>query len=640
MKCLLLVTKSETVRTFRQCLIRHLLEKGNAVTVVAYDEEYRQETEAMGAKFYCVPQENRWLSPLAILRYACQVYGIVKKEKPDLVMTFQLKPNTFGVLAAAAAGVKQICATVEGVGDVFLYETPNWKLIRWVTCKLYRSAFRYTRRVFFLNHDDMDTFAGRKLVQAEKCRVIPGVGVDLAHFACQPPHSAGSFLMIARMLKTKGVEEYCKCARLVRQKYPNAVFRYLGPEGTVTLADIQSYLDDGSIQYLGTTQDVRPYLADCTALVLPSYREGMPMVVMEAAATGRCVITTDTAGCKDSVVPNETGFLVPVGDYRAMAEKCIYLLENPQVAASMGAAARNFAQSHFDEKRINSSVEREIYAMKKAILLANDTTYVYNLRREVAQRMIREGYQVTAVSEPLLHMDALREMGIRLIDLSAGRHGTNPFADLMLFFKYFGILRKEKPDVVLSYNIKPNVYGGLACRLLGIRYMPNITGLGTPVEHPGLMQKLTTRLYKMGVAGAECVFFQNSENLQFFKDRNMLSKRSRTCLLPGSGVNLESHPVMDYPRTEEIRFLFAARVMKEKGIDLFLAAAKKFHSETVRFDVCGACDGSGHLHGCEYPRRKVICDTCGRINLYPWEKAYEDVSSMWESDEEAVMHDG
>ena len=186
-------------------------------------------------------------------------------------------------------------------------------------------------------------------------------------------------------------------------------------------------------------------------------------------------------------------------------------------------------------------------------------------------------------------------MGCKLAGVTTGRRGTNPFSDLKLFFQYLKILRKEKPDIVFSNNIKPNVYGGQACRLLGIRYMPNVTGLGTPVENPGLMQKLTTRLYKMGVAGAECVFFQNTENLQFFRDRKMLSKKSRTCLLPGSGVNLETHPVREYPAEGEIRFLFAARVMQEKGIDLFLAAARKFHSETVYFDVCGMCDDPHYL---------------------------------------------
>ncbi|MBO5868915.1 MAG: glycosyltransferase family 4 protein, partial [Oscillospiraceae bacterium] len=154
---------------------------------------------------------------------------------------------------------------------------------------------------------------------------------------------------------------------------------------------------------------------------------------------------------------------------------------------------------------------------------------------------------------------------------------------------------REKPDAVFTYTIKPNVYGGLACRLLKIRYMANVTGLGTPVEKPGPLQKLTTRLYKMGVAGAECVFFQNEENRQFFEDRKMLSKKSRTCLLPGSGVNLEARPLREYPDSEQIRFLFVARVMQEKGIDLFLAAAKKFHSAQVAFDVCGPCDDPHYL---------------------------------------------
>lgn len=231
----------------------------------------------------------------------------------------------------------------------------------------------------------------------------------------------------------------------------------------------------------------------------------------------------------------------------------------------------------------------------KAGLLANDTMFVYNLRRELLERLLKEGYQVTVVAQPLTHQEKLQFMGCRLATVATGRRGTNPFADLRLFFQYLRILRQEKPDIVFTNNIKPNVYGGLACRLLGIRYMANVTGLGTPVEHPGLMQKLTTRLYKMGVAGAECVFFQNSENLQFFRDRNMLSKRSRIHLLPGSGVNLQSHPAWEYPQSGDIRFLFVARVMREKGIDQFLAAAKKFHSETVHFDVCGPCDDPHYL---------------------------------------------
>lgn len=231
----------------------------------------------------------------------------------------------------------------------------------------------------------------------------------------------------------------------------------------------------------------------------------------------------------------------------------------------------------------------------KAILLANDTMFAYNLRRELLERLLQEGYQVTVVAQPLTHQEKLQFMGCRLAKVSTGRRGTNPLADLRLFFRYLEILRQEKPDIVFTNNIKPNVYGGLACRLLGIRYMANVTGLGTPVEHPGLLQKLTTRLYRLGVSRAECVFFQNTENLQFFRERKLLSKKSRVHLLPGSGVNLESHPAKPYPPEGELRFLFVARVMKEKGIDLFLTAARKFHSETVHFDVCGPCDDPYYL---------------------------------------------
>lgn len=224
------------------------------------------------------------------------------------------------------------------------------------------------------------------------------------------------------------------------------------------------------------------------------------------------------------------------------------------------------------------------------MILSNDTTYTYNLRREVIRRLVDEGYAVTVACEPLQFLEELQDLGCKVIPVHTGRRRTNPLSDLGLLRQYIRILHKEKPDVVLSYNIKPNVYGGLACRMLRIRYMPNITGLGTAMEHPGKMQALTTLLYRLGVASANCIFFQNSENQKFFEERRMLSKKSQTCLLPGSGVNLTHYTTKDYPSGENIHFLYSARIMQEKGIDLFLAVARKYHSEHVIFDVCGGCD--------------------------------------------------
>lgn len=233
--------------------------------------------------------------------------------------------------------------------------------------------------------------------------------------------------------------------------------------------------------------------------------------------------------------------------------------------------------------------------MKKVVMLINDTTYAYNLRAAILRRLVSAGYEVVIVGQLLKHQEKLKEIGCRLIGVETRRHGTNPLDDLKLMTLYRKILKAEKPDVVLTYNIKPNAYGGMACKQLGIKYIPNVTGLGTPVENPGKLQKLTIQLYKMGVAGASCVFFQNEDNRQFFIDHGMLKKDAKTRVLPGSGVDLPSHPYMEYPKSGKVHFLFAARVMKEKGIDLFLAAARKYANDDVIFDICGACDDEKYL---------------------------------------------
>jgi len=228
----------------------------------------------------------------------------------------------------------------------------------------------------------------------------------------------------------------------------------------------------------------------------------------------------------------------------------------------------------------------------KITLLANDTTYTYNLRKEILARLIEDGHPVEIVSEILLFEEELTRMGCSLTDLEAGRHGTNPLSDLLLLEKYVSLLRKSKPDLVLSYNIKPNVYGGMACRLLHIPYLVNITGLGTALECDGRLQKLTIKLYRAGAAGAECVFFQNRENERFFREKRILSRKTGVRLLPGSGVALKSHPLLPYPDGDKVQFLFVSRILKGKGIDLYLSAARKFHAErddTV-FHVCGMCD--------------------------------------------------
>lgn len=356
MKVLLVCSTSNQLVTFRRHLIEKFQTEGFQVFAIAFDEENRELLESRGVELYCVKGANRSVNPFKTIALTKAYLKIINQIKPDVVFTFMLKPNIFGTRAAKKAGVKKIFSMVEGAGDVFINKGFKWSIIRAAVCNMYRKSFEIPQHVFFLNNDDKEEFIRRKLVSEKQSIVIPGIGVDIEHFAFKPLKNYRTFLMIARMLKTKGVMEYCQAARIVKQKYPDAVFNYLGDEGTLKISDIQEYIDDGSINYLGTTKDVRPYLEDCAVYVLPSYREGMPMSVMEAEATGRAIITTNNTGCRDTVNNGENGFLFECGDYNALAEKIEWCLQNPQEVEQFGLRSRKLTEKKFDCIKINSIV--------------------------------------------------------------------------------------------------------------------------------------------------------------------------------------------------------------------------------------------------------------------------------------------
>ena len=229
--------------------------------------------------------------------------------------------------------------------------------------------------------------------------------------------------------------------------------------------------------------------------------------------------------------------------------------------------------------------------MKKAVMLINDTTYAFNLRGEIIKKLVDKGFEVVIVGQLLKHQDKLKAIGAKLIGVETDRRGTNPFSDLHLMYTYKKILSGEKPDVVLTFNIKPNVYGGIACRLLKIPYIPNVTGLGTAVENGGLMQKITLTLYKIGLCNAQKVFFQNAENRDFMLQHGLVKGAYE--VLPGSGVNLDLHCFEQYPQDDgELRFLFVGRIMRDKGIAEFLDCAGYIKGKypNMQFDVIGELD--------------------------------------------------
>lgn len=228
--------------------------------------------------------------------------------------------------------------------------------------------------------------------------------------------------------------------------------------------------------------------------------------------------------------------------------------------------------------------------MKKVLFLVNHDVVIYNFRYELVKELIRRGNKVYISSPYGERIKFLTDIGCDFIETAVSRHSTNPFSDLKLFFTYVGIIKRTKPDIVFSYTIKPNIYGGMACEFLGVPYVANITGLGTAVENGGILQKLTVVLYKLAFKGVQRVFFQNKENMQFFIDRKIAVGRHG--LLPGSGVNLEKFSYCEYPEDDVINFAFISRIMREKGIDQYLDAATEIRSKypNSRFHVCGFCE--------------------------------------------------
>lgn len=248
----------------------------------------------------------------------------------------------------------------------------------------------------------------------------------------------------------------------------------------------------------------------------------------------------------------------------------------------------------------------------KVLILSNSVDGLYNFRRELVQELLINRYNVIISAPAHEKLAFFKELGCECITTPINRRGINPLTDLILLIKYILMLKNLKPNIVLTYTIKPNVYGGISCRLLKIPFITNITGLGSAVENKGLLHLLTLFLYKIVLSKARCVFFQNEENRRFFVNRNIAVENNR--ILPGSGVNLNYYHYMDYPSDEKIRFLFVGRVLKEKGIEYYFEAADYFKKNysNIEFHIVGNCEEVNYFDKLKDMESKSIIKYHGR----------------------------
>ncbi len=341
---------------FRAGLIRSLQNAGYRVVAIAPPDKHVARLEALGCRFLPLEMDNKGTNPVRDFGLFMRYRQVLKQERPAAFLGYTIKPNIYGSLAAQGLGIPVI-NNVSGLGTTFIRDTFITSIVK----RLYRTALKGSECVFFQNGDDRDLFVSLRLARTEQCRLLPGSGIDLEQFAPRVSgqranNEATRFLLIARLVYDKGVGEYVEAARLLRNTCPKAECQILGfldveNRTAVSRNDVYAWVDEGLIRYLGSAEDVRTYIADSDCIVLPSYREGTPRTLLEAAAMGKPIITTDVPGCREVVDEGVNGFLCEVRNAESLADRMQAFCELPDTERRrLGSAGRAKMEREFDEQ--------------------------------------------------------------------------------------------------------------------------------------------------------------------------------------------------------------------------------------------------------------------------------------------------
>ncbi len=364
-KVLLVANTAWSLYKFRKNIIKQLIEAGHIVILHAPYDEFADKLVEIGATFYAAFNlSSKGMNPVKDLLYFKELKHFYKKINPDIVFQYTIKPNIYGTLAAKFNRIPSI-SIITGLGYTFIKGSLLTKFVR---C-LYRFSLRWTKEVWFLNTDDKELFINEQIIKNDKAVLLTcGEGIDAAaeyNPAEIKPHSFGSleggginFILICRLLFDKGVREYVNAARLIKQQYQEVTFHIIGylnvnNPSAISPEQMDSWVKEKLVVYHGSTDDVRPFIMGADCLVLPSYREGMSTILMEAASLAKPVITTDIPGCREIVENNVTGFLCKVKDDKDLADKMRTFIDLSNVQKKeMGVKARIKMSSEFSTRKV------------------------------------------------------------------------------------------------------------------------------------------------------------------------------------------------------------------------------------------------------------------------------------------------
>ena len=362
MKTIIIVSpKNRTVYNFRGDLIKELQKENYHVVVTGPNQDDMEAIQNLNVEFVDIPMNKDGVNPLKDLKYMNRLRKLFKKYNPDACLCYTIKPVVYGGIAARLSGIKNINLLITGTGFLFSSKSLKARILKSISLILYKVSLAGAKIVIFQNPDDRKEFIENKLVTKMKSAVVNGSGVNMKHFIPVELPNDLTFFMLGRLLNSKGVKEYIDACRILKASYPDVRFRLLGNiarnmKDGVAEDVIKSAVNDGIIELIGETNDVRKYYSECSVFVLPSYREGTPRSVLEAMASGRPIVTCDVPGCRETVIEGENGFLVPPRDAHALAETMRKFILDRSLIPKMGRNSLELCRRKFDVDIINKDM--------------------------------------------------------------------------------------------------------------------------------------------------------------------------------------------------------------------------------------------------------------------------------------------
>ena len=358
-KIFLVANTSWYLYNFRLPLLKELTNYGYQVFALAPFDSYVKRFEEYGIRHIDIQITRSGINPFEDIVLLSKFFSIYRQHKPDIVQHFTVKPVIYGTLAARISCVKHIYNMISGLGYVFTGTSLKKFWMQKIVRCLYRRTMVFSQHVFFQNQDDRDYFLKHRMADKQKTSVIPGTGVDTAKFSPRKHErrKAVTFILAARMLWDKGIREFVDAAHTIKKKYRNVTFWLLGPVDLqnpkgISPAQLEKWNREGIVKYFGMTDNIKSYLENADVIVLPSYREGLPLSLLEGAAVGMPIITADSTGCREVVEDGTNGYLVPIKNSIKLASAMERFIVNPDLISRMGKASRRMAIQRFDSKKV------------------------------------------------------------------------------------------------------------------------------------------------------------------------------------------------------------------------------------------------------------------------------------------------